>query len=266
MSTPQFETERRGLIRATLGALVIATVPGAAAAPPVQTPTTIRKASPPRGSYGIVQPGIKRTAFLKVPAGMTNDTFRDYWINTYAPGLQKRGAQSIVFNLIDHENSPDRRFDAVVEMFFDSDWAYEREYLSGHTPYSQEAEETTPSVVIVSRQIGIKDFDPGRPMPTVKRFGVLRRKPELTTDTLALKWRDDHAPLFAANSHLRRYYINLTDRTYAPDVPWDGYAEIWWDDFVSTKLRSDARVPEPESNSSETMYMFMTPKIVTLTG
>jgi hypothetical protein len=68
MSTPQFETERRGLIRATLGALVIATVPGAAAAPPVQTPTTIRKASPPRGSYGIVQPGIKRTAFLKVPA------------------------------------------------------------------------------------------------------------------------------------------------------------------------------------------------------
>jgi hypothetical protein len=85
MSTPQFETERRGLIRATLGALVIATVPRAAAAPPVQTPTTIRKASPPRGSYGIVQPGIKRTAFLKVPAGMTNDTFRDYWINTYAP-------------------------------------------------------------------------------------------------------------------------------------------------------------------------------------
>jgi hypothetical protein len=35
MSTPQFETERRGLIRATLGALVIAAVPGAAATPPV---------------------------------------------------------------------------------------------------------------------------------------------------------------------------------------------------------------------------------------
>jgi hypothetical protein len=115
MSTPQFETERRGLIRATLSALVIAAVPGAAATPPGQTPTAIRKASPPRGSYGIVQPGLKRTAFLNVPAGMTNETFRDYWINTYAPGLQKRGAQSIVFNLIDHENSPDTRFDAVIE-------------------------------------------------------------------------------------------------------------------------------------------------------
>jgi hypothetical protein len=149
-------------------------------------------------------------------------------------------------------------------MFFDSDWAYEREYLSGGTAYSQEAEQTLPSVVIVSRQVGIMDFDPGRPMPTVKRFGVVRRKPELNTDTLALNWRDDHAPLFAVNSYLRRYYIHLTDRIYAPDVAWDGYAEIWWDDFASTKLRSDTRVPQPESSdASEVVYMFMTPKVVT---
>ena len=120
-----------------------------------------------------------------------------------------------------------------------------------------------PSVVIVSRQIGIRDFDPGRPTPAVKRFGVLRRKAELTTDALALTWRNDHAPLFAANDYLRRYYINLTDRTYAPDVPWDGYADIWWDDFASTVLHSDTRVPLPEPDSEEVMYMFMTPKLVT---
>ena len=100
-------------------------------------------------------------------------------------------------------------------------------------------------------------------MPAVKRFGVLRRKPELTTDTLALTWRNDRAPLFAANDYLRRYYINLTDRTYAPDVPWDGYADIWWDDFASTTLHSDARVPIPDSDASEVLYMFMTPKLVT---
>jgi hypothetical protein len=34
-----------------------------------------------------------------------------------------------------------------------------------------------PSVVIVSRQIGVREFDPGRTMPTVNRFGVIRRKP-----------------------------------------------------------------------------------------
>jgi hypothetical protein len=262
MSTLPFETERRGLIGGTLGALMVAVVPGASAAPIIEPSTTLRKASRPLGCFGIVQPGLKRTAFLKAPAGMANYAFRDHWIDTYAAHLQKRGARSIIFNVIDHENSPDKRFDAVTEMFFDSDAAYEREYLSGRTPYSLEAEQTAPSVVIVSRQIGIRDFDPVRPRPAVKRFGVVRRRPELTTDTLALKWRDEHAPLFGANSHLRRYYINLTDRTYAPDVPWDGYAEIWWDDFASTKLRSDPRVPEPESNASETMYMFMAPKVI----
>jgi hypothetical protein len=262
MSTSDFERERRGLMGGTLGALIVAAMPRGAAASVVQAPTTIRKAQPPRGSFGIVLPGIKRTAFLKAPAGMSPSAFQDNWISTYSLGLKKRGAQSIIFNLIDRENSLDKRFDAVTEMVFESDWAYEREYLAGDSPYCEEADQIMPLVVIVSRQIGIRDFDPGRPRPAVKRFGVIRRKPDLTTDTLALMWRDDHAPLFAANSYLRRYYINLTDRTYASDVPWDGYAEIWWDDFASTKLRSDTRVPEPESNSSETMYMFMTPKVV----
>jgi len=263
MTTSKFETDRRSLIGGTLGALSIAAISGAAAAPAPKTLPTIRKALPPRGSFGIVLPGIKRTAFLNVPAGMNPPAFQDHWMATYAPGLRTRGAQRIIFNLIDKEHSPDKHFDAVTEMFFDSDWAYEQEYLGGRTAYSEEAEHTMPAVVIVSRQIGIRDFDPGKPIPAVKRFGVLRRKPELTTDTLALTWRNDHAPLFAANDYLRRYYINLTDRTYAPDVPWDGYADIWWDDFASTTLHSDARVPIPDSDASEVMYMFMTPKLVT---
>src|ERR1700686_4602351 len=263
MTISEFETDRRGLIGGTLGALTIAAMSRAAAAPAAKTLSKIRKALPPRGSFGIVLPGIKRTAFLNVPAGMSPPAFQDHWIGTYAPVLRTRGARSIIFNLIDKENSPDKRFDAVTEMVFDSDWAYEQEYLDPRTAYSEETEHTMPPVVIVSRQIGIREFDPGRPMPAVKRFGVLRRKPELTTDTLALKWRNDHAPLFAANDYLRRYYINLTDRTYAPDVPWDGYADIWWDDFASTTLHSDDRVPAPESDAEQVMYMFMTPQVVT---
>jgi hypothetical protein len=77
-------------------------------------------------------------------------------------------------------------------------------------------------------------------------------------------WREDHAPLFAVNNNLRRYYVHLTDRIYTPDVPWDGYAEIWWDDFASTKLRSDTRVPEPESNASESMYIFLPQPVETI--
>jgi len=262
MSTSKFETDRRGVIGATLGALTLAGVCSAAAAPAAETRATIKKAPPPRGSFGIVQPGLKRTAFITMPAGMGATAFKDRWIAMIAPALRKRGARSLIFNLIDKEHSPEKRFDAVVEMVFDSDFAYEQEYLNGPTAYSEEAERTKPAIVIVSRQIGIRDFDPGRPRPQVKRFGVLKRKPELTTETLAVSWRNNHAPLFAANDYLRRYYVNLTDRTYAPDVPWDGYADIWWDDYASVPLHSDARVPIPESDSVEVMYMFMTPTVV----
>jgi hypothetical protein len=264
MSTSDLDTDRRNLIGATLGALTIAAVSGATAAPAGEPkiPSTIRKAPPPRGSFGIVQPGLKRTAFMSVSAGMSASALKERWISDTAPALRKRGARSIIFNLIDKEHSPEKRFDAVIEMVFDSDWAYEQEYLNGPTAYTEEAEGSKPSIVIVSRQIGIRDFDPGRQRPQVKRFGVLRRKPELTPETLALSWRNNHAPLFAANDYLRRYYVNLTDRTYAPDVPWDGYADIWWDNFASVPLHSDARVPIPESDSVEVMYMFMTPTAV----
>ena len=251
------DTDRRALIAGTVGALTIAALSDASAAPA----ETMKKAHPPRGSFGIVMPGLKRTAFLKAPSAMSPAQLQEHWIATYA-GPLRGGAKGIIFNLIDKEHSPDKRFDAVTEMFFDSDAAYEREYLNGPTAYTKEAEETKPSVIIVSRQIGIRDFDPGLPVPKVKRFGLVRRKPELTTDTLAVAWRDDHAPLFGANNYLKRYYVNLTDRTYAPDVPWDGYADIWWDDFKNVGLRFDARVPEPESDASEVIYMFMKPRVV----
>ena len=262
MVSSELKTDRRSLIGATLGALSGAVTSRAAAASSATPAPAIRRAPPPRGCFGIVFPGVKRTAFLNVPAGMSPAAFQEQWIGNYAPGLRTRGARSITFNLIDKQHSPEKRFDAVTEFVFDSDRAYEQEYLGSHTAYTEEAERTTPSVVIVSRQIGIRDFDPGRPRPAVKRFGVLRRKPELTPDTLAVSWRNHHAPLFAANDYLRRYFINLTDRTYAPDVAWDGYADIWWDDFASTALHSDARIPLPESDSDEVMYMFMTPTVV----
>src|ERR1700719_1116292 len=122
MTTSEFETDRRSLIGGALGALTVAAGPGAAVASAANPATTIRKALPPRGSFGIVLPGIKRTAFLNAPAGMSPPAFQDHWIGTYAPVLRTRGARSIIFNLIDKEHSPDKRFDAVTEMVFDSDW------------------------------------------------------------------------------------------------------------------------------------------------
>src|SRR5258708_24557474 len=168
--TAEFETDRRRLIGGTLGALTIAAISGAAAAPASKALSTIRKALPPRGSFGIVLPGIKRTAFLNVPAGMNPAAFQDHWIATYAPGLRMRGAQAIIFNVIDKEHSPDNRFDAGTEMFFASDWAYEQEYFAGRPAYSEEAGHTIPAILIVSRPIAIRPFHPVHPTPPPKRF------------------------------------------------------------------------------------------------
>src|SRR5579864_3212875 len=118
MTRPEFETDRRSLMGATLGALSIAATSGAAAAPAAKPITTIRTAPPPRGCFGIVLPGIKRTAFLNAPPGMSPAAFQDHWIGTYVSGLRSRGAAAITFNLIDKEHSPEKRFDAVTEMVF----------------------------------------------------------------------------------------------------------------------------------------------------
>jgi uncharacterized membrane protein YkvI len=53
MTISEFETDRRGLIGGTLGALIIGVASSGAAASAVGAPTTLRKASLPRGSYGI---------------------------------------------------------------------------------------------------------------------------------------------------------------------------------------------------------------------
>jgi hypothetical protein len=135
MTTGEFQTDRRGLIGGTLGALTITAMSGAIASPATKSQATLRKARPPRGSFGIVQPGIKRTAFFNAPIGMSGPELQAHWISTHARGLRTRGAQSIVFNLIDKDHSPEKRFDAVTEMVFDSDWAYEQEYLGARTPY-----------------------------------------------------------------------------------------------------------------------------------
>jgi len=100
MSTSEFESDRRGLIGATLGALTIAVVSRAAAAPAAKTPSTIRKALPPRGSFGIVQPGLKRTAFINTPAGMSaSEVFREAELISASDGAYASLAEAVNISL-----------------------------------------------------------------------------------------------------------------------------------------------------------------------
>ncbi|MBL28025.1 MAG: hypothetical protein CMM50_10815 [Rhodospirillaceae bacterium] len=72
----------------------------------------------------------------------------------------------------------------------------------------------------------------------IVRMGLLRKRPDLTTDAFRAHWRDSHGPLAAKLPGLRRYHQNhVVDRaqraisyTRGSD-DFDGFSELWFDDM-----------------------------------
>jgi uncharacterized protein (TIGR02118 family) len=71
------------------------------------------------------------------------------------------------------------------------------------------------------------------------RMGLLRKKPDWTTDTFRAHWRDQHGPLAARAPDLREYWQNhVTDRLQRgidfARGPWDfdGFSQLWFDDVA----------------------------------
>jgi uncharacterized protein (TIGR02118 family) len=83
----------------------------------------------------------------------------------------------------------------------------------------------------------------------IVRTGVLRRRPDMDLDTFKRHWRDQHGPLAAKMSGLRRYEQNLViDRSQlAIDHArggWnvDGFSQLWFDDIEA--MRATTKTPE----------------------
>jgi uncharacterized protein (TIGR02118 family) len=62
-----------------------------------------------------------------------------------------------------------------------------------------------------------------------KRIGFLKKREDLTPDQFAAHWRGVHAVLCQRIPGLKRYAINIIDREANPDVPYDGFSELWFD-------------------------------------
>lgn len=69
------------------------------------------------------------------------------------------------------------------------------------------------------------------------RMGLIRKKPDWTTEAFAAYWRDKHGPLAARVPNLREYWQNLvTDRIQRgidfARGPWefDGFSQLYFDD------------------------------------
>lgn len=65
----------------------------------------------------------------------------------------------------------------------------------------------------------------------IKLVALVRKKPEMSRDAFRDYWLGTHAPLAAAIPGMRGYRINIAgDPGGQPPAPYDGSAEIWFDD------------------------------------
>ena len=63
----------------------------------------------------------------------------------------------------------------------------------------------------------------------VKRIGLLYKKQSLTHEQFVNHWLNVHAELCKKLPGMRRYSINFIDREKSPNLPYDGFSELWFD-------------------------------------
>lgn len=68
-------------------------------------------------------------------------------------------------------------------------------------------------------------------MPTThtKRLGFVRKRDDMTHQQFTAHWLGVHAVLCSKLPGLRRYSVNLVDKSRFPKFGYDGFSELWFD-------------------------------------
>jgi|HigsolmetaAR203D_1030402.scaffolds.fasta_scaffold00440_11 uncharacterized protein (TIGR02118 family) len=77
----------------------------------------------------------------------------------------------------------------------------------------------------------------------VKLVGLLKKRPDMTTEQFVEHWTNVHTKLALQFPGLRKYVINVVDREHTPESTIDGFSELWFDDVEALKKAFD---PETE--------------------
>lgn len=105
----------------------------------------------------------------------------------------------------------------------------------------------------------------------IKLVAFVRRRPDLSPERFGAYWTGVHAPLAARIPGMRGYRINLArDPGTLPAAPYDGSAEIWFDD----RAAMEAGLASPEgvaagadvANFAEPVRFLVTEEHVILPG
>lgn len=204
------------------------------------------------GSYGTLLPYLKRNAFMKKQAGVSQETFLREWIDVHGPMMARLpGLAGLVLNVVDHDKSPDAGFDGITEFFFRDEAAHDDSYRSRDPKLQEELQKHArgfldPYMRIFTREIVLRTFEGSFPTGAVKRIGLVTRKPSWERTAFLKDWRDIHGPQANAQKGLIRYTLNMTVPRLSPEVTYDGFAELWWDNWASYEAAAAIRLHERE--------------------
>jgi uncharacterized protein (TIGR02118 family) len=82
-------------------------------------------------------------------------------------------------------------------------------------------------------------------MPLAKRCTLVKKRPDVSSEAFAAHWLGPHAELAQrVLPTLRRYEVNVVDRTRSPNAPYDGIAAFWFDDWKALDEAFDGEARE----------------------
>jgi len=112
--------------------------------------------------------------------------------------------------------------------------------------------------------------------PGARMLYLIRRRPSTSREELVAHWYANHMPAVIARAHdqaaagqphARRYLVTLFDATAQGEQPWDGVAQLWWDQAQPMPEVPSGTVPsdsfqeraEPYLPWATTEYVVMDP-------
>jgi uncharacterized protein (TIGR02118 family) len=63
----------------------------------------------------------------------------------------------------------------------------------------------------------------------IKRIGLVKRRKDLSYEEFVNHWLHTHAELCKKLPNMRRYSVNLIDRSQVEAFGYDGFSELWFD-------------------------------------
>ena len=204
------------------------------------------------GSYGTLLPHLKRNVFMKKRAGVDHDTFVREWVHVHGPMMAKLpGLVGLVLNVVDRDKSPDAGFDGYTEFYYRDEAAHDESHKSRDPRLQEELQKHArgfldPYMRIFTREIVLRSFTGDYSAGSVKRIGLVTRKPEWKRAPFLKDWRDVHGPQANAQKRMIRYTLNMTVPRLSPSISYDGFAELWWEDWAAYEAAAAQRAIERE--------------------